>query len=892
MSEASRSVGAQFHRCALRVNPHGYVERFRGQRQDLDEAGCARALVDRAKALDIKVLAVTDHNSASGVDVIRAVAEARSIVVFPGFELTSSESVHVLCLYAPATSTSELDRFLGEFGIRRTTPSSDPCDLSFSDILAKVKDQSGIAIAAHVTQDNGLLEVLRGKTAIKAWRDDNLLAVQIPGSIEDLLHGHKQIICNGNGDYRRQRPPEPDLALAVLNAKDVARPEDLDDPSATCLIKMSEVGVEGLRQAFLDPRSRIRLNSDPTPEAHSELVSMGWEGGFLDGAEIRFNANLNVLVGGRGAGKSTVIESLRYVLGLVPLGEEADTAHTDIVKDVLRNGTKMSLVVRNHRPDPRDYRIERTIPNPPAVYDGQTGDVLVDVQVADVFPHVEIYGQHEISELAKSPGKLTRLLARFVTQDDAIANRKRELCRELEISRGRIEGAHQELRQIEERLAALPGLEETLKRYEDSGLERHLKEQSLLVREERILGTIPERLQSFRSASHDLHQDLPINRTFLSAKALDDLPGKEILASADQILERLSADAQKAAQALDVALAKADQELEDMRERFAQRKASVQSDYEKKLRGLQKSRIDGEEFIQLRRRIEALRPLKERQSALERAEEEFRNHRQRLLVEWDDTKAEGFRTLERAAKKVNRKLRGQVRVRVEFGGNRESLFQLFRDMIGGRLSETIDALKEADSLVPSMFAQACRKGTSVLADEFNIPRGQAERLAQTAEEVLMRIEELDLLTTTEIELNAAAPGESEAWQPLHRLSTGQKATAILLLLLLESDAPLVVDQPEDDLDNRFITEGVVPKMREEKRRRQFLFSTHNANIPVLGDAELIVGLSASGDAEQGTAKIAPEHFGAIDSDTVRKLVEELLEGGEDAFERRRRKYGF
>jgi len=120
------------------------------------------------------------------------------------------------------------------------------------------------------------------------------------------------------------------------------------------------------------------------------------------------------------------------------------------------------------------------------------------------------------------------------------------------------------------------------------------------------------------------------------------------------------------------------------------------------------------------------------------------------------------------------------------------------------------------------------------------------------------------------------------------LSTGQKATAILLLLFLDSDAPLVVDQPEDDLDNRFITEEVIPKMRNEKRKRQFVFSTHNANIPVLGDAELILGLSASGEESQ----ILPEHRGAIDSKSVRDLVGKVLEGGKEAFETRRKKYGF
>ena len=81
-------------------------------------------------------------------------------------------------------------------------------------------------------------------------------------------------------------------------------------------------------------------------------------------------------------------------------------------------------------------------------------------------------------------------------------------------------------------------------------------------------------------------------------------------------------------------------------------------------------------------------------------------------------------------------------------------------------------------------------------------------------------------------------------------------------------------------------------MRQEKRRRQFVFSTHNANIPVLGDAELILGLAATGEADEGQARIPPEHMGSIESGPVRELVEEILEGGKAAFEMRRSKYGF
>ena len=121
---------------------------------------------------------------------------------------------------------------------------------------------------------------------------------------------------------------------------------------------------------------------------------------------------------------------------------------------------------------------------------------------------------------------------------------------------------------------------------------------------------------------------------------------------------------------------------------------------------------------------------------------------------------------------------------------------------------------------------------------------------------------------------------------------GQKATAGVLLLLLESDSPLLIDQPEDDLDNRFVTEDIVPRIKQEKRRRQFIFATHNANIPVLGDAELIAGLMPLGDADQGHARIPVEQMGSIDSLPTREMVERLLEGGREAFEMRRMKYGF
>ena len=656
---------------------------------------------------------------------------------------------------------------------------------------------------------------------------------------------------------------------------------------------MQEVSIDGLRQAFLDPGSRIRLNSKEeiyTPDEHVEIVAIGWEGGFLDGVEVNLNPNLNVLIGGRGTGKSTVVESIRSALGLDPIGDEAHKAHDGIIRQVLRNGTKISLLVRVQRPGLHEYRIERTIPNPPLVRE-TSGEVLHRTP-EDVLPRVEVYGQHEISELARSPDKLTHLLDRFVVRDESLARRKTSVNNDLAKNRRSLCETRNEIESNEERLAALPGLEETLQRFQEVGLQERLREKSLLVREERVINSVPQRLEPFREALSILRRELPIDLTFISERALKELPGRDILKQATSALTGLEAEIRPIADNLEQALKSADTGIDQVRIAWDVRRRQVQAEYERILRELQASRVDGEEFISLRRQIEELRPLQERLALLRRVEKEQANQRSELIAEWEDIKAAEFRALDKAARKVSQQLSDRVRVEVTAAGNREPLFKLLRDEIGGRMSEALDRLKTAPELSITHFVNACRSGAEALRDSYDMTPSQAERLADGEVEVFMQIEELELKPTTAIHLNTAQTGEPPAWQPLEDLSTGQKATAILLLLLLDSSAPLIVDQPEDDLDNRFITEGIVPRMREEKQRRQFIFSTHNANIPVLGDAELIVGLTATGEAVGGRARVEPEHMGSIDSPSVRELVEEILEGGREAFETRRRKYGF
>ena len=263
------------------------------------------------------------------------------------------------------------------------------------------KKRGGVCIAAHVASEGGLLRKLSGQSRVNVWINPNLFACALPGPVSDAPDGIRSILENKDAQHRR------DHILAILNASDVSAPEDLQKDSASCFIKMSAVSVEAFRQSFLDPDSRIRLHSDPKPEPHAEFLAMTWEGGFLRDTAVHFNENLNVSVGGRGTGKSTMIESIRYALDLEPLGEEARKAHQGVIRYVLQSGTKISLLVRSHKPSRRCYTIETSVPNPPVVKD-ETGEVLT-LSPTDVMPGVEVFGQHEISELTKSPEKLTLL---------------------------------------------------------------------------------------------------------------------------------------------------------------------------------------------------------------------------------------------------------------------------------------------------------------------------------------------------------------------------------------------------------------------------------------------------------------------------------------------------
>lgn len=877
--------GARFYKCALQVNPFEYCSQHNKNNGFQDEASYNTALVDALLYEQIEVIAVTDHWRVKTSKSLLEAAQAAGIHVFPGFEATSSEGVHILCLFekeADIDSVQACSHIIRGNGHNFT--GAPLGSKSIADLNDEVKNHGGICIAAHMTNTGGLLKQLIGQARITAWRDSNLMAGCIPGAIEDLKQAQQDyysIIMNKNPDYKRVRP------MAIINSGDISGPSEVSDLGKWSYIKMANVSIEGLRQAFLDPISRIRLASEAIPDGHVELVAMSWEGGLLDGVNIHFNENLNVLVGGRGTGKSTMLESLRYVLDLSTLGDSAREAHRGMMREVLGNGAKVSLLIRFYRPGKLEYLIERTYPGPPIVRD-ETGNIL-QVAPKDVLPSVEVYGQHEIAELAHDPVKLTNLLHRFLPATHDSEQQKKSLRAELKASRQRLLNIEQELESIEQRLAQLPRLRETLRQYKSSNIEQKLIEQTRFQREEQIFATSEMRLEPINSVLADLRDLLPLDREFLSTRALKDLPNAKMLERLDAPFEHIEETLKNAIELVADSLLKAREQVAEIRQEWQPLRNAAQLILDQKLRELQKDKIDGTEFLKLQKEIDGLQPLEKQKQILLNEQAELEQARRNLLGEWESTLLSDFRALEQAAKRVSKKLDKRVRVRVEHQKERAALRALLDKALqplGGQRSAIINILMESADLSLRTLAAACRGNVNELQTDFGLTANQAQKLANIGPDSCFQLEEVELNSTTQIDLNVASRGQNDEWRPLRSLSVGQRATAVLLLLLLESKTPLAVDQPEDDLDNRFIADDIVPIIKSEKLKRQFIFATHNANLPVLGDAELIVGLQV----QQGQAEIFAR--GSLDTPEIHQLVEEVLEGGREAFETRRIKYDF
>lgn len=267
--------GAHFYRCALQVNPFAYLGRQNKSTSLQDEATYNAAIIAACLDQDIKVIGVTDHYRVDGSAGLVKTAREAGLFAFSGFEAVAKDGLHILCLFNQ-DKDSILERYIGQCGIHSLDDASPIGTLDCLELLSHAKELGG---GLHC----GSCRRRWRRPAEKAVRSDpnkclespGLLACALPGPVSDAPQNLKSILENKDASHSRDRP------VAIINAPDVNSPDDLRKPGASCLIKMSEISVEGLRQAFLDPVSRVRLNTEAPAESHAEFVAMSWEGGFL-----------------------------------------------------------------------------------------------------------------------------------------------------------------------------------------------------------------------------------------------------------------------------------------------------------------------------------------------------------------------------------------------------------------------------------------------------------------------------------------------------------------------------------------------------------------------------------------------------------------------------------
>ena len=881
MTGAEHYTFAQFWKCALQVNPHTYGPQYRGVNRGMDAREYAEALRDVCLSEQILVVGLADHGNVDDSRVARDILKDAGIVVFPGFEVTTTEMIHWVCLFPEDTTEQQQERYLGKLGLTNPEDGIRPSKYGGEDLLRTVYgDLGGFVYAAHIVNDKGVLK----QKARHLWKDSRLLAAQIAGTGSDLPPEYKQIALNKNPDYQRIVP------LALINAKDVAEPDHLRDPRASTLIKMTRPCFASFLMAFKDPESRVRLNDASQERPYSRIESISIEGGYFDQLSAEISGHLNAVIGGRGTGKSTLLECVRYALDVSHKAQDAITQGDEIVKQNLgQAGGRVILKLHSATNHMKPYTVIRRYGEPPRVIDEQ-GKVSRLHPGQDLLPGVEVYGQNEIHDLAKSPDALTKVLDRFLPDSATQQKQLDAAYRKLGENSEHLTKALNQKDEIETQIAELPKLEEQARQFKDQGLDEALKQVPLLEKERQLGPRITNEAERSRGGHRSFEDSLP-DLVFLSDRALDGLPHAQILLRARQVLEGLHATLGQKLDEIDGAISEAETKLNTLLGELATALDDSEHDLEREFSKLpavagRPGKEVGLAYQRLLRDIEQVEPSQTRLKIIKALIDSLEQERRNLLGEISDCRSARVAAKQKAVKSLNKRLAGELRITLAPDGLRQPLRDQLKSLpnIGEATTKWVE---DAENLTVFGLVAAVREGKDALLKQaWGLTAGIAGALERMTAEQIYELEAIDLQDRINLELNVSHT--SEQYRPLERLSTGQQCTAVLHLLLLDNPDPLIMDQPEDNLDNAFIAERIVQELRAAKTERQFLFATHNANIPVFGDAEWIGVCAASEDG----AKMPADAQGSIDIPQIRDDVASILEGGKAAFMQRKAKYGF
>ena len=608
-------------------------------------------------------------------------------------------------------------------------------------------------------------------------------------------------------------------------------------------------------------------------------------GGFLSGFNFDFSDNLNCIIGARGAGKTTVLEFIRYAMDVFPLNTFAQKKLLSIVESNLEGGR---IEVTVDAADGQTYIISRKRGEAPQVFYSNHEPTGM-TYTPNLFP-VDIFSQNEIEGIASQSSYQMALLESFSQGEITVLNSKiNKLRMELKSNDAKLRPLQSRERELSEELNTM------------SSVKRKLDELSMVadandcaLNKEHHLKDLRKRELSYVESVEMLYTDAESRINLLSKQVFGRLGMYDLSelddSSNNDIVMRIHDDIVELNEALNASLAdfmnahreKYDK-LRELKTELAKRHQAQELKY---LELVEKSRED-------QQRAAARREVADEYLRLKAADDEKKEIRtkineiikeRRMLKE--DLKnriAERFQIRAGIADRINRELRPKIRVTVSQCSNKDAYRELVEKALKGspmyykKVTGNIVSCLLPETLVRIILDSNMTR----LIEDVKLNPEQAKNVITMLKnpDFLAELEIIDLPDGVKIELN-----DHGTYKQTETLSTGQKCNAILPILLLDSERPLMIDQPEDNLDNEFVHNIIVESVKDVKTRRQLIFVTHNPNIPVLCDSEQMLVMESDGTSGH------VRNSGNVDE--CKLDIINILEGGEVAFKERQKRYAF
>ena len=810
--------------------------------------------------------------------------------VFPGFEPSLKQGkagLHLLFLFDPEIGRHH---YLKAFDIAMggVSPwegnelqlSSKSAEKTFHDLrewhqreAPRTSDGgyrwSYIVLAPHIDSDKGLLEAQKAQV-LELFQHDNVAGLELGDEkLPQDTEKNRPWLIKGMAEHRQ----------AFFHSSDAYSVDDIG--KRYTWMKLASPRIEALRQAFVARDSRMRIAydrddedgslqeiADPpdvTKQRRKWLRSVTVKGGASffrtdDSTETscRFDLSpdLTCIIGGSMTGKSTFLDGLRVHI-VAPLPSD-----DGLMRQVKARGEGRFLAG-----------------SPAIALDCPGEDPTAP-------PHeqwpAEFYTQNELQRLAQQPRAVENILARLAPPSETsdIQDRERRLGtldRELVRTAKHLAKLDEDVADAEQAYERSRKAADELVAFADAGIEDIRHASSALHRWREIADAAK------RVAAN-------LGRTRTSAKSVDLLEADDSMAKvlSRAAMEKHANDLREGWSRVHDLLDSASGELDVvskasgvMVSALAAHEGRVREEVNRKLadRGLDGARIN--EFQALSGRASLLDSYQANLDQLLKKCDDVEREFEASLKDRKELVDEQRNAFDRVVEKVSAEHAGRISARRLDNGERGPLERFLRELKQRGVTRWWNESPEARRLSPASLLDATEDNK--LAEV-----GMSGAVQATFRECLSKSKRRELAATRcpdryVIEFRMDDGG----YRPLDDLSGGQRVSVLLSLLLKTNDhSPLVIDQPEDELDNRFLFDTVLPVLKELKGRRQIIVATHNANIVVNGDADIVIQLEAT--ASRGRIAVA----GAIEEPAVRDAIVQTVDGGDEAFRLRRLKYGF